>query len=306
MDDMEMLGALLAKPGPSSEVVDRGRHQLQETMHGPVRKRRTRWLATGAGLAAAVVVAPGALVPTATRSRPPAAVQLSGRQILLAAATTAGRTPEGHGAYWYVKTRVADSKDNKSDEWETWTRRDGRTWFRGAKTQGRVVKIVKMIRPRPFFLAGAELSFEQLQKLPTDPAALKAWIVVNAIEHGGKHGDRAPDKSREREAVVGSLTALVSELPAPPEVRAAAFRVMASLPGVRSLGAVKGGQGLLISLIGNQQARLVVDPATSRVRDTNFVVTADGAEVWLQRGVTATVIAEWTKVLPKVVPLPPK
>jgi len=297
MDDLEMLRTLLAKPDPSRDAVDRGRHQLQETMRGPVRRNRTGWLATGLGLtaaaaAAAVVVTSGTTAPTPTTNSPPAAANQSGWQILLAAARTAERTPAGSGAYWHVKTLISDSR---SDQWETWTRRDGQTWFRGAKTQGRVVKQRRLSGPGRFRLVGAELSFGQLQTLPTDPVALKKWIV-NAIEHG-EDNQRVP-KSLVREAVFDSLTSLVSQLPAPPKVRAAAFRVMASLPNVRSLGAVKGGQGLLISLSGNQQARLVVDAATARVHDTNFFVTADGAEVWLRSADSATVIAEWTNRLP--------
>jgi len=73
---------------------------------------------------------------------------------------------------------------------------------------------------------------------------------------------------------------------------------MASFPGVTSLGPVRGGQGLLFSLTGNQQARLVVDPATSRVRDTNFLVTGGDAEIWIRGPVTATVTAGSTNRLP--------
>ncbi len=298
MNDLEMIRTLLAKPGPSRDVVDRGRRQLQEAMRGPVRRRRIGWLATGLGLtgaaaAAAVVVTSGATAPTPTTNSPPAAQ--SGQQILLAAARTAERTPEGSGTYWYVKTLLADG-EGKSDRWETWTRRDGQTWFRGAKTHGRVVKQLRLSQPGRFRLVVAELSFGQLQTLPTDPAALKAWIV-KAIEHG--KGSERVSKSHVREAIFDALTSLVSQLPAPPKVRAAAFRAMASLPSVRSLGAVRGGQGLLISLAGNQQARLVVEPATSRVHDTNFFVTSDGAEVWLRTPGSATVIAEWTNRLPR-------
>ena len=61
------------------------------------------------------------------------------------------------------------------------------------------------------------------------------------------------------------LISLVSQLPAPPKVRAAAFQAIASYPNVKSLGAVKGGQGLLISFGEGTPASLVVDPATSQI-----------------------------------------
>jgi hypothetical protein len=299
-DDLQMLGTLLAKPYPSQDVVDRSRHQLQNAMRGPVRKHKTGWLATGLGLtaaaaAAAVVVASGTTAPTATPNSPPAAVQPSAGQILLAAATTAERTPEGSGTYWHVKTVFADSKDSTPNQWESWTRRDGQAWGRGEKSHG---KVLKLFPPSPFRLGGPVVSFEQLQKLPTKPDALKAWIA-DALKHSDLRTSAGrPDATMQRQFVFNGLISLVSQLPAPPKVRAAAFRAIASYPNVKSLGKVKGGQGLLISLREGIQARLVVDPATSRVRDTNFFVEASGATVWLTGTGSATVVAEWTNHLP--------
>jgi hypothetical protein len=270
-------------------------------MRGPVRKHRTGWLATGFGLtaaaaAAAVVVASGTTAPTATPNSPPAAaVQPSGRQILLAAATTAERTPEGSGTYWHVKTVIGDSKDSTPIQWESWTRRDGQSWSKGKKSPG---KVLKSFRPSPFRLGGPEVSFEQLHKLPTKPDALKAWIA-DALKHSNvRTSSGRPDATMQKQFVFDGLISLVSQLPAPPKIRAAAFRAIASYPNVKSLGPVKGGQGLLISFREGDQARLVVDPATSRVRNTNFFVTADGAEAWIQSTGGATIVAEWTNHLP--------
>jgi hypothetical protein len=304
MDELDMLGTLLAQPGPSRDTVDRGRGQLQETMRGTARRHRTsgRWLTAGAGLtaaaAAAVAITWGTTGGAPTPGGHPAAARLSGQQILLAAASTAERAPAVSGTYWHVTTQFSDSP---SDRWQTWTGRDGQGWG----TKGN--KVFKDPFPAPFMLVGAKLSFRQLQDLPTSPAGLKAWIIDNAAEHGGKggpFGERAPNRTMERIAVFDSLTALVTGLPVPPDVRAAAFRVMASLPGVRSLGPVRGGQGLLIPF-GSQQARLVVDPVTARVRDTNFFVTVQGAQVWIfPITVTVTVTAGWTSHPPKVSTLP--
>ena len=299
MDDLQLLRTLLSAPGPSPDAAERGRRRLQEAIRRPGRRRiRIGWLAAGSGLAAAagaaaVVAAFGPMAPSARPgSRPPAA-RLSGQQVLLAAASTAERGPAASGTYWHVLTRLSD---RPSDQWQAWTRRDGETWT--AKATG---PAVRMPGRSPFMLAGAALTFTQLQHLPAAPATLHAWIVRNAAAHGGKggsYGQQAPSRAREREAVFDSLTALVSDLPVPPGLRAAAFRVMASFPGVTSLGPVRGGQSLLFSLTGNQQARLVVDPATSRVSDTNFLVTGGDAEIWIRSPVTATVTAGWTNHLP--------
>jgi hypothetical protein len=145
------------------------------------------------------------------------------------------------------------------------------------------------------------VSFTQLQKLPTKPDALQAWIT-DALKHSDVRTSAGrPDATMQKRLVFDGLVSLVSQLPAPPKVRAAAFRAIASYPNVKSLGAAKGGQGLLISLPEDGQARLVVDPATSQVRNTNFFVTADGAEVLVSRGAlrSVTIVTEWTDLPPK-------
>src|SRR4051812_21543209 len=112
MDELQMLDTVLAKPEPSQEVVDRGRRQLHRAARGPARRRSTRVLAgSGLGLvaaaaAAAVVISSGA-TPSgpnrAGRETPTPAGQLSGRQILLAAAKVAATRPDATGTYWHVK-----------------------------------------------------------------------------------------------------------------------------------------------------------------------------------------------------------
>ncbi|MBC6456392.1 CU044_5270 family protein [Actinomadura sp. HBU206391] len=300
MDDLQMLATALDAPEMPREAVDRGRHRLQNRMRGPVPKRRTGWLTAGLSLtaaaaAAAVVVTSGTTAPPATPNSPPATAQPSARQILLVAATTAERTPEGSGTYWYVKTTSTGGRADKPFQSESWTRRDGQTWFRGEKSQG---KVVKLALPTPFRLGGPDVSFARLQKLPTKPDELKAWIADALKRSDVRTSAGRPDAAVQRQLVLDGLISLVSQLPAPPKVRAAAFRAIASYPIVKSLGVVKGGQGLLIPSHQGQQARLVVDTATSRVHDTNFYVTADGSQAWLPSDRSATVVAEWTNLLP--------
>ncbi|MGK5558565.1 hypothetical protein ACSNOI_43885, partial [Actinomadura kijaniata] len=73
---------------------------------------------------------------------------------------------------------------------------------------------------------------------------------------------------------------------------------LAAWPGVTNLGRVSGGQGLQIPLPSGK-ARVVVDPATGLLRDSNFYVMADGGMVWTSGGGTVTVTAHWTDALPK-------
>ncbi|MVZ99085.1 hypothetical protein F8568_001510 [Actinomadura sp. LD22] len=177
---------------------------------------------------------------------------------------------------------------------ESWTGRDGRVWWKGGKTKG---KVVKLTLPAPFRLGGPGVGFEQLQKLPAKPDALKAWITASLKSSNVRTSAGRPDAAQD-ESVFDGLLSLVAQLSAPQKVRAAAFRALASYPNVKNIGAVKGGLGLSIAFGGGKKAaNLVVDPKTSRITDTDFFVSADGAEVTVPGG--ATIAAEWTNLPPK-------
>jgi hypothetical protein len=77
-------------------------------------------------------------------------------------------------------------------------------------------------------------------------------------------------------AVFEALINLVTELPAPPQVRAAAFRALATLPIVIRAVTVDGHPGLRMSISRFswvRSATLVVDQATSQVQT---VIDAEG------------------------------
>ncbi|SNT64973.1 hypothetical protein SAMN05216276_11502 [Streptosporangium subroseum] len=309
MDDLHEIGTLLAKPEPSRDVIDRRRHQLQNAMRRtPVRRRRIGWLAGGLTLTAvaaavAVVVASGATLPTGSPGGPPvAAQQQSARQVLLVAAATAERIPEGSGKYWHVTVTRKDDNGRVFEKRreEYWFQRDGQTWIRGLGLKGEG-KIQHFTGPQPFRLGPLETSFEKLRKLPADPAALQAALRIE-ITDGVRRGDirtsaGEPSADDRNDFVFEALTSLISQVPVSSEVRAAAFRAIASLPNVQSLGAVEGGHGLQVSL-SSEQVRLVVDPETSWVRDTNFYVPQGGGRLFLMDG-TASIVAEWTDHLPE-------
>jgi hypothetical protein len=88
---------------------------------------------------------------------------------------------------------------------------------------------------------------------------------------------------------------LVSTLPSPPEVRAAAFRALATYPDVQSLGEVPGGQGLLLP--GDK--RFVVDMATGQVTGASSFVTPDGGTYTVADPDSAKITTEWTDTLPQ-------
>ena len=291
MNDLRTLRAALLPDEPTQDAVDRSRHRLRNRMLTG-RRKRVGPLALGAGLVAAaaaaivvVVTLPGA---PAVAPAPPQAVApvVTGQDVLLAAATVAERAPEGTGKYWHVTTQAAEHL------YENWTTADGHQWARGEKSGGRVVPLARSF---PLRLAATDVTFDQIRALPTDPTALRDWIV-NALAHSTARTSAGPLTAKDREyMLIPSLVSLVSTLPAPPAVRAAAFRAIAAYPGVRGLGPVPGGQGLLL----DDEDRLVVDPATGRVNQTSMFVTADGAIYRVPDGQGAAISAEWTDVLPR-------
>jgi hypothetical protein len=278
MDDLRMLGTLLAEPGPTPEMLERSRQQLRDTMRGPIRRRRARWPAVALGLTA---VATAVAVAVAAGSRPAPApdhsLPMSGRQVLLAAAVNAEAKPARSGIYWHVKmVSAVPNKHHKIvvDTFETWTRKDARTWSRSGSDR------VKVDRSRTHFeLGDKRYTFAQLQRLPTDPEKLKA-------------------KSKEARntfpgILIYNLEKLLNELPVPPKVRATAFRALATLPAIQNLGTVPGGQHLRFSIDG-AGTDMIINPKTTSVSDEGFTDFGGDRE---SMG-TFTSTSEWTDDLP--------
>jgi len=107
---------------------------------------------------------------------------------------------------------------------------------------------------------GTDFDYLAWQGLPTQPAAMKAAIVKR---FEGGHANNA---------ITFLLATGVLNFTAPPDVRSALFRMLATLPGVRYLGKVTdplGRTGDTIGLIQHHLGDLVVifDPKTSQVLD---------------------------------------
>ncbi|GIF72284.1 hypothetical protein [Asanoa siamensis] len=305
-DDRAELARLLPRPVERELPGDRHREIRDLLSHHMARpgqavpRRRLAYL--GAGFAAALAVAAVGVGALDTPATEPA--RMSGHEILLAAATTAAHTPAGTGDYWYV--RVAPT--GEPAVYETWTARDGRSWTRltyptaespGAEPGKGDGTLVELRSPSAFRLGGAAVTVEQIQALPTEPDALRTRIDDLIRTAGVRTGaGRLTDAQRER-AVFEGLVSVVSQLPAPPNVRAAAFRGFAGYPNVQSGGPVDGGVELRISFFaGEPPATLVIDTATAQVRRSDVVVTADGGIMGAAEGSTFALTAEWTDALP--------
>jgi len=297
MNDLDVLRTALVCDEPPQEVIDRSRHRLQNHLRGAsTPRKRIGWLVTGSGTAVAAAVAavlvlvPGPQAggpPLAESPDPTAARTVTGQEILLAAAAVAERTPEGAGTYWHVHVTTPTLT------YEYWVKADGNRWFRGAKSGNQVIT-VKPHQAKPFSLVGVDLTLEQLRGLPTNPDALTAWIA-EALTHSTARTSAGPFTAADREnAAFLSLISLASTLPAPPAVRAAAFRALATYPGVQNLGDVPGGQGLLLP----DGRRFVVDPVTGRVNGTSVFVDMQGGLNKVADSPGAKITAEWINDLP--------
>jgi hypothetical protein len=213
----------------------------------------------------------------------------------------------------WIGSREAGAYPKSGKDREAW-RRDGSParWTRDVAGQTVVLSTrparghVTPVRGQntTFFLAGQYLTYEEVQRLPADPAALKSWLTKAAQVRGGGNADSF---------IADLLPDLFYRLPAPKEVRAAAYQVLLTLPGVHAEGAARddlGRNGTALS-IDQQQAtgpkaekgkrtrRLIVDT-------TGMVLLSDThkAERPGNDNIDLVLEAGWTNAAPAVPALP--
>ncbi|RBQ19784.1 hypothetical protein DP939_13825 [Spongiactinospora rosea] len=275
-------------PPPRPSAAARVRARLDDE-----RRRRARlpWI-----LAVAAATATAVAVVVSTVPSTPAAT-LTGRSVLLAAATAAAAVPgKPAGAYWHVSRLRSDIRRIGGHQLvserlnEQWATEDGRHW-RGERDLG--------IRPRspadeaawrrdgspstwhgvalntspgkgglaqvtgraPFSIAGRDLTVAQILRLPGDPADLERRVrgMLPADAPEGLFAD--------------ALCGLLWSKPSPPGVRAAAYRLLAGLAEVRYLGDSadeRGRPGAGFSFTVRRSdapvlRTLIIDPRTSQV-----------------------------------------
>ena len=101
-----------------------------------------------------------------------------------------------------------------------------------------------------FMVVGESLTVDQIRALPSDPEKLRKWLL-GVIE---KQNLPRRNAVQAGEALFAAVVTLVLGTPITPAVRAAAFRVLAGVPGIRSLGTVtdaKGRFGVAVSVKSN-------------------------------------------------------
>ncbi|NUS87083.1 MAG: CU044_5270 family protein [Streptomyces sp.] len=145
-------------------------------------------------------------------------------------------------------------------------------------------------------LGARNVTYEELRKLPGDTAKLKQALAELYEE------DRGSEIPGRTEWMWQQAANLIN-LPVKPEVRAAAYRVIADLPGIRSLGEVtdqlgRKGVGFALPAIelpgyGTGRSELIVDPATGALLSDQQVLTKPNAKA-AEAGLTAGTVVHYT------------
>ncbi|GAA5197130.1 CU044_5270 family protein [Rugosimonospora acidiphila] len=272
---------------------------------------RLGWLTGGVAVAAGVAAVVAFAVPTGTERSTEQTNSSSGQQILLSAAVVADAQPAGTGKYWHLSEVVPDSNGHPQ-KLDTWVGHDGSGYSEPEGTNG----VYPTTVGGGFSVGAASLTLDQVNALPTDPAALTAWIT-DTYTHPAQQPapvvsgralpfvqKQAPPADAIPSYVATNLPELLGEVPAPPAVRAAALRALAAMPNVTSLGAMDGGQGLRIAIpsppadkypggkvpAGADHLTLVIDPTTSMLIST----TSYGGTIKITK-------AGWTNDLPRII-----
>jgi hypothetical protein len=274
-----------------------------------------------------------------------------GATVLSAPAAVAATPPEG--AYWHTRTMSTSNHPwrfgSKAHPYalvqreitERWSAPDGRAWFGyrelatlpgtaadkkawqrdgspstwSESIDGKTVKLSAhpaegRVGPVPseksqFWFAQQWLTYDEVQRLPTDPSRLKAWLT------------KAGQASREND-IPGwlryTLPELLHDVPAPKEVRAAAYQALLTMPGVRADGNAKdalgrSGAAVLIDRTSKKskssaKIRLIVDTGRMVLLSRDQTVTSDGKTLGGKTYNETLVEVGWTNSQPAVPALP--
>ncbi|MET8909170.1 CU044_5270 family protein [Micromonospora sp. NPDC004551] len=247
------------------------------------------------------------------------------------------RVGTGASAYSLLRSSINESWDAGDPREASWSGQrdlgarprsadDERAWrAAGSPTTWNVevdgpARLVLSIRPGkgslsrepepPRFLESlGELTLEQVRQLPDEPDALRAWVTDRI--RTGKDMGFAAGSAESNSLLFGYLSRLLLDTPAPPKVRAAAFRILADISGVRSLGLVqdargRSGQGVEFRS-GAETEWLIVDMATHRLLASKIISLPKGEPVsgGKERS-TLVLTAEWSDAAPQAPTLPQK
>jgi len=251
--------------------------------------------------------------------------------------------PVGSG-YWLTERNVtADWTTPKGESWTAYrnlgarpkTKKDEAAWRADGsptswtyRTEGMKVSVSmkpnkglvkKDDGPRGFMVAGEKkVTYEELQNLPSDPAALRQHVEKDVRDWIGRAVEDAKTTAPGSKAdewlvrldryVAEGLTGLLYQNPVPKKVREAAYQALRSTKGVADLGRTKdplgrAGQAFALPPLEGKgtvvKQRVVVDPATMTLLAKITEATGDG-KPFAGKSLVETYTAGWTDERPAV------
>ncbi|GGY06769.1 hypothetical protein [Streptomyces hiroshimensis] len=188
-----------------------------------------------------------------------------------AADRTAVQEQTGPAPYWKVQTlqwmRSSDETQRRDGAYKTvWLSRSG---TREQPANGLVQDYSREdTGGMAYVICGKPVMWDDLKKLPTDPAALRARLVGKAT------GEEVA------EDLYNGMEELLSQSPAEPQLRAALFKVLTGIPGARVTERVKdstGRSGTAVDLDADTwRLRLIIDTGTFHVLESVDTARNDG------------------------------
>ncbi|MFI1254361.1 hypothetical protein ACH4U6_11220 [Streptomyces netropsis] len=191
-----------------------------------------------------------------------------------AAERTAERT--GTAPYWKVRIHQWNrtSAQRPDDSYETvWLSRSD---TRGQFGDGPVREYTPVEMAGTAYVVGRNpIMWRELKTLPTDPAALRARLVGKATGEGVEEG------------LFDGVEELLARSPAEPELRAALFKVLTGIPGVRVTERVKdstGRVGTAVDLDADTwRRRLIIDTEAFHTLEAVDTARDDGLKWGTQK-----------------------
>ncbi|MEV1169645.1 CU044_5270 family protein [Nonomuraea sp. NPDC049784] len=159
------------------------------------------------------------------------------------------------------------------------------------------------------FWLGRNVTMKDLLGLPSDPGKLKRWLRAS---YEGHDTESSSVPMSEEAWLFRVSMGLIMDMPVTPEVRGAAFRMLAELDGVKVIENVtdaEGRRGTAVAIKertqgdGVSENRLIFDEATGRaLANENVVVKPGGFQAGFEPGTVwnsnALIEAGWTDAKP--------
>ncbi|MBO0655474.1 CU044_5270 family protein [Streptomyces triculaminicus] len=194
-----------------------------------------------------------------------------------AAERAAAQERTGTAPYWKVRTSHwsrNSEKAQKDESYETvWLSRNDK---RGQFGDGPVREHSELgMAGTAFWIDRNPIMWDDLNKLPTDPAALRARLLGKATGESAEEG------------LFNGIEELLARSPAEPRLRAALFKVLTGIPGARVTEQVKdstGRPGTAVDLDADTwRLRLIIDPGTLHTLEAVTTARNDGLKWGTQK-----------------------